>query len=182
MPYTPPAGNDVDFTWVGASAYTPPAGDAVDFQWPADVVQARIAVPGPLGVPALRADFGITVEARISVPGPLGVPAARGQIVISARVSVPGPLGAAAARMRVVRYRLVGEVRNQGVLVDRRVRAYRRSDGALIAQGDTVAGAFDLHAGFSADEYTVLPIDLSSGATDFAPPAANRVVSVLAQD
>ncbi len=183
MPYTPPAGDAVDFTWAGAASYTPPAGDAVDFQWPADVVQARVAVPGPLGVPALRADFfGVEVEGRISVPGPLGASALRGQPVAVARATVPGPLGAPAGQARVVRYRLAGEVRISGVLVDRRIRAYRRTDGALVAQGDTVAGAFDLPVGFAADEYTVIPIDLASGATDYTPPAANRVLSVLAQD
>lgn len=182
MPYTPPAGDAVDFTWVGAASYTPPAGDAVDFAWAPDVIQGRISVPGPLGAPALRADFGITVEGLVTVPGPLGAPALRGHPVAVARASVPGPLGAPSGHLRVVRYRLAGEVRINGVLVDRRVRAYRRSDGALVAQGDTVAGAFDLHVGFAADEYTVIPIDLASGATDYTPPAANRVLSVLAQD
>lgn len=183
MPYTPPNGDAVNASWVGASPYTPPAGGAVDGQWTADVVQTRIAVPGPLGPPALRADVDVfAVSGRVAVPGPLAAPSLRAQGVAVAMVAVPGPLGQPAARIGVVRYVLRGEVRNQGVLVDRRVRAYRRSDGALIAQGDTVAGVFGLHAGFAADEYTVLPIDLASGATDFAPPAANRVVSVLAQD
>lgn len=182
MPYTPPNGDAVDFTWVGASAYTPPAGDAVDFQWQVDAYQARIAVPGPLGVAVLRANYGLTVETRIVVPGPLGLVALRARPVVVARVAVPGPLGVAGAQARVVRYRLRGEVRDHGVLVDRRVRAYRRSDGALVAQGDTAAGAFDLMAGFSDDEYTVIAIDLGSGATDYKPPATNRVVSVLVQD
>jgi hypothetical protein len=183
MPYTPPAGGAVNVSWVGAIPYTPAAGDAVNVQWPADVVQARVAVPGPLGPPAMRADVDVfSVSGRVAVPGPLAAPALRARNVCIARITVPGPLGQPAARSDVVRYVLRGEVRHQGVLVDRRVRAYRRSDGDLIAQGDTVAGVFDLHAGFAADEYTVLPIDLSVGATDFAPPAANRVVSVLAQD
>lgn len=82
----------------------------------------------------------------------------------------------------VVRFELRGEVRDQGVLVNRRVRAHRRSDGALIAEGDTVAGVFALPVGFTADEFYLVPINLDPAATDYAPPCANRVTSVLAMD
>lgn len=183
MSYTPPAGNAVNFSWVGAASYTPPAGDSVNFSWvTSGTVQARIAVPGPLCAPALLGESGAAIEGRLAVPGPLGLPALLACAAIAARLAIPGPLAAPQAQVRVVRYRLSGEVRLSGVLVDRRVRAYRRSDGALVAQADTAAGRFALDVGFSADEYTVIPVDLATGATDYTPPAANRVMSVLAQD
>ena len=81
-----------------------------------------------------------------------------------------------------LRYELRGEVRVGGVLVNRRVRAYLRDTGALVSQGDTTAGRFALPAGFDEAEHYVVPIDLAPGATDWLPPAANRIVSVLAMD
>jgi hypothetical protein len=80
------------------------------------------------------------------------------------------------------RYSLKGEVRDGGVLVNRTVRVYLRSTGALIGEQFTTAGRFDIHAGFAEAEHYILPIDLGEGATDWAPPAANRVLSVLAMD
>lgn len=82
----------------------------------------------------------------------------------------------------VVRFELRGEVRDQGVLVNRRVRAYSRSTGALVAEADTVAGVFALPVGFVADEFYLVPVNLDPAATDYAPPCANRVSSVLAMD
>lgn len=82
----------------------------------------------------------------------------------------------------VERYELVGEVRLQGVLVDRRVRAYRRDTGALVGDASTVSGRFRLHTGFVAREHYLVPIDQANDATDWLPPCANRVMSVLAQD
>lgn len=42
MSYTPPAGNAVNFSWVGQLSYTPPAGNAVNFSWvPADPVYIK---------------------------------------------------------------------------------------------------------------------------------------------
>ena len=50
MAYTPPAGNAVDFSWVGAAAYTPPAGDAVNFSFapssPSGTFAGAVAVTG----------------------------------------------------------------------------------------------------------------------------------------
>ena len=82
----------------------------------------------------------------------------------------------------VERYELKGEVRQAGVLINRRVRAYHRDTGALVNEGDTVAGHFRLHTGFAPAEYYVIPIDLSNDAADWTPPCANRLVSVLAMD
>lgn len=80
------------------------------------------------------------------------------------------------------RYELRGEVREGGVLVNRRVRAYLRSTGALVGEADTVVGKFNVNAGFSQAEHYVIPIDLGEFASDWLPPAANRIVPVLAYD
>lgn len=82
----------------------------------------------------------------------------------------------------VERYELKGEVRQSGVLINRRVRAYRLDTGALVNEGDTVAGRFRLHTGFASAEYYVIPLDLADNAADWTPPCANRLVSVLAMD
>lgn len=82
-----------------------------------------------------------------------------------------------------LRYELRGEVRLSGVLVNRRVRAYRRDTGALVGEADTTAGQFRVNAGIgSPREHYVIPVDLSDDASDWRPPVANRVVSVLASD
>lgn len=80
------------------------------------------------------------------------------------------------------RYTVHGQVKDGGVLVDRRVRVYKRSTGALVAEADTVAGVFDINVGWALDEFYILPIDLSNDATDWAPPVANRVLSTLVSD
>lgn len=80
------------------------------------------------------------------------------------------------------RYEARGVVKQGGVLVNRRVRVYDRDSGELLGQGDTAAGKFNVHAGFTERECTVLPIDLSPGAVDWRPPVANRVLSKLADD
>lgn len=92
-------------------------------------------------------------------------------------------LGVVAAAVGVhERYEVRGEVRLAGVLVNRQVRAYRRDTGAMVGEAATVAGRFQLHTGFTAAEHYVVPIDLAEGATDWMPPVANRVLSVLAMD
>lgn len=80
------------------------------------------------------------------------------------------------------RYELRGEVRYQGVLVNRQVRAYRRDTGELIGQSITTAGRFAVPVGFTPAEHYIIPIDPANDAEDFAPPTANRVMSVLAMD
>lgn len=141
---------------------------------------AHVAAASPLGVAGVLARPVTTTAAQVA--SPLGLAGALARAVGVARASAGSPLGAAAVRATVLRYELRGEVRDGGVLVARRVRAYRRSDGALVSQADTVAGRFALHAGFAPDEFCVVPFDLAEGAVDFTPPAANRVVSVLAED
>lgn len=88
----------------------------------------------------------------------------------------------ASASITVERYELRGEVRLGGVLVNRRVRAYLRSSGALLGESDTIVGTFSVHAGFAAAECYVTPIDMADGATDWLPPTANRIVGTLALD
>ncbi|AUN95399.1 hypothetical protein [Pseudazoarcus pumilus] len=193
-----------DESWVGVDAELRLPHDAADETWAPTLVTALVsvpsplgapavvgevlvilvegvaAVPSPLGAPAARAD--VPVQARTSVPGPLGVPAVLGELVQTALAAVPSPLGAPAVVATVVRYELRGAVRDQGVLVERRVRAYRLDTGELVAQGDTSAGLFRLPVGFEARLFTVLSVHLDEAATDYAPPCANRVESVLAMD
>ena len=80
------------------------------------------------------------------------------------------------------RYELRGEVRYQGVLVNRQVRAYRRDTGELVGQAMTPLGRFAVPVGFAPAEHYIIPIDPANDAEDFAPPTANRVMSVLAMD
>lgn len=203
MSYTPPASNAVNASWQGAAAYTPPAWNAVNASWAPSAPAGQVAAPSPLGAPAAlgasgEVPAGIIVVAsplgapaavgaavilgRLAVASPLGAPASLGQVIVTGAIAAPSPLAPPAVVGTVVRYELRGEVRDQGVLVNRRVRAHRRGDGALIAEGDTVAGVFALPVGFAADEYYLVPINLDGAATDFAPPCANRVTSVLAMD
>lgn len=81
-----------------------------------------------------------------------------------------------------LRYEVRGEVRLGGVLVNRRVRCSKRATGELMGQADTVAGVYRVHAGFDEAEVYVTAIDLAEAATDWIPPAANRLVPVLADD
>lgn len=110
--------------------------------------------------------------------------------VVGAGAGASGASGAGAAVVAVTgaavavhqRYELRGEVRLSGVLVNRRVRGYLRSSGALVGEADTVAGRFAIAAGIVQAEHYVTPIDLDDDATDWLPPTANRVLSVLAED
>lgn len=89
---------------------------------------------------------------------------------------------AAAAAGTVFRYEVAGRVQQGAVLLNRHVRVYSRASGALLSEGDTVVGRFRLHAGFAAGECYIVPLDMADGATDYLPPTANRVLSILAQD
>jgi len=88
----------------------------------------------------------------------------------------------AAGSAAVIRYELTGEVRKDGILVDRLVRSYRRDTGELVGEQMTVSGKFKLHAGFVLREHYIIPIDPADDATDWLPPTTNRVNPVLAQD
>lgn len=81
-----------------------------------------------------------------------------------------------------LRYEVRGEVRLSGVLVNRRVRCYKRASGDLVGQADTVAGLYRVPAGFDDGEVYVTAIHLDDAASDWLPPTANRLVPVLASD
>jgi hypothetical protein len=93
MSYTPPAGDEISTSWVGADAYTPPDGDAVSASWAGSGGPSlRTEVPSPLGVPAGLAENCWTVGA---IASPLGAPACLAEYwhILSA---VPSPLGSPA--------------------------------------------------------------------------------------
>jgi len=200
--YTPPGGAAVQAQF--PAGYTAPSGAAVDFSVPpatefvgsgavtfsafnaagSGEYQERVVI----GAGAATVDLSAAGAGVIGVTGNGAVTASS---ATAAGAGVRGVAGQGAVTFTafsasgagiVERYELKGEVRLSAVLVNRRVRAYRRDTGALINEGDTVAGRFRLHTGFAAAEYYVIPIDLAAGAADWAPPCANRLVSVLAQD
>lgn len=200
--YTPPAGNAANFSWAPAG-YTATGAGTLGF------TGAGIAVHGVSGTGAGTlgftgegiAEHGITAVAGTGA-GTLGF--------TGAGVAVHGVSGAGAGALSFggggaaahgvagagagglgfsgqgvaqhLRYEARGEVRMGGVLVNRRVRCYKRATGELVGQADTVAGRYRVHAGFNADEVYTMAIDLSDGATDWLPPTANRLVPVLADD
>lgn len=179
MAYTPPAGTDLEFTDTGAT-YTAPSGVAVEFVFgPAGVTGTVAAVlpitadvAGSVGAPV----FAATVDAVLPFSADV-------QALLGSTGTVTAVLSlVAAVQARVPRYVLSGVVKDGDTLVDRRVRVYLRSTGALVAQGDTTGGAFSFAVGDQPDEYMILPVDLSANATDWAPPCANRVLSVLLTD
>ena len=195
--YTPPLGNAANATWQDAS---PPGGVE-------GTATAAVTTLAPTGQ-VLAAFGGISATAAatvatLSISG--AALAGAGQAaVVAGQVAGLAVTGAAAAQlvtagaaMGVVpfaagvtgaataqhpRYELRGQVRLAGNPVERRVRAYARSTGALLGQGDTTGGFFRIPAGFAEIECTVLPIDLATDATDYEPPTANRVLCVLAED
>jgi hypothetical protein len=174
-----------------------------DFYFTPPTREGSIALPSPLGSPAL---YGETLTAKLAlaavssplqppslaglhgsqswafVPSPLGSPALYGQLATRLFATAPSPLQPPAVKASVLRYEVRGEVRDQGILVDRRVRVYSRETGELLGQSDTVVGAFRIPLGFTAQEAVIVPIDLAPDAVDFSPPCANRVLSVLAED
>ena len=198
MSYTPPLGDSANASWLGFPTYVAPSGDAVDadFATSAGGVASAIlvisaeavgfhggSVAGTGAASLLLAAVGAGLHA-------VGGPAVAALGVTAAGSGRHGVAGAAVATVAMSaagvavhpRYELRGVVMIDDVLVDRRVRAYLRSTGALVSQADTVAGKFNLPAGFAEDEFTVTPIDMSPGAVDWLPPTANRVLSVLADD
>lgn len=146
-------------------------------------------VPGNLTLSSSTSPLGsasgvmrVVAHAIASTSTPLGVVSVVTRFVVDVQASAGTPLGGCAALATVLRYELRGEVRLSGVLVNRRVRAYLRSTGALLGEVDTAVGRFCVPVGFAPAECYVIPIDLSEGATDWLPPTANRLLSVLALD
>jgi hypothetical protein len=157
-----------------------------DSHQPLATVAGTLPVVGRLTAtghrPAATATGAIIVTGALSALGhrPAGTATGTVPIVGSARPAAHHPT--LTAEGTVLRYVLRGAVRNQGVLVERTVRAHRLDDGALAGEVQTVGGLFDLDVGFGADDYYVLALDLAPEGTDYAPPIANRVRSVLVQD
>lgn len=144
------------------------------------VVAGRIAATSLLGAPS---GVGVAISrGSVLVPSPLSAARGMGVVVTTGRSASPSPLGAPKLSGTVLRFELRVEVRDQGVLINRRVRAHRRDNGAMVGDVDTVGGRVVIPAGFAPTEYYLVPINLDPDATDFAPPCANRVVSVLAMD
>lgn len=191
------------FTWGTAIRIAAPSPLGAPAAVLRQVVQIRASAPSPLGVPAAvlspiaetsfiasapsplgvpSAMFRQVSRIMAAAPSPLGAPAALLRQAVQIRASAPSPLGVPAAVIKVIRYELRGEIRDQGVLVNRRVRAYRLSDGALAGEADTVGGQFRVHVGFAPALHYIIPLDMTESATDYAPPSANRVMSVLAED
>lgn len=201
--YTPPAYNAVNFTWAPAVSDVIGTGAGVVSVTGAGTGVLAFVGVGDGVVPITGAGGGqfgevITGDGAGVVPitgdgaGLAGAAGAGAGVVpvFGAGAGDHGASGAGAGAITVVgaavavhqRYELVGVVKIGEALVNRRVRAYLRSSGALVAQADTVAGAFRIPVGVVEDEFYLTPIDLAPGATDWLPPTANRVTSVLAVD
>lgn len=173
-----------DFTFVGAAALSVPAGTR-DFTFEAagvvtvtGTLAATLTIDGSIAASFSLPTFTGTLGATLAIDGAI--------TAVHARV---GTLGAVLSIDGAVaglhpRYRLHGELRDGGALVTspRRVRAHKRSNGAVVGEVDTSTGVFDIPVGYSLDEFYVVPIDMSSDAVDWLPPVANRVLSVLVSD
>lgn len=203
MSYTPPAGNAANFSWVGVAAYTPPAGGAANFAWAEDSA-AGVAgdAAGTLdftggasvahGISAICAGtLGFTGAAEVEHEGITVEAVVEGVLDFTGAVAAAHGIAATCAgtldftgdcAAQHLRYEVRGEVRMGGVLVNRRVRCYKRATGDLTGQADTVAGVYRVHAGFDEAEVYVTAIDMAEAATDWIPPVANRLVPVLADD
>jgi len=183
--YTPPAGNAADLDLSAAPGYTPPAGNAADLDLshvaggsPSGLLDAVLSIDGTIAASFTLPTFTGTLAATLGIDGAIAA--------VHARV---GTLGAVLSMDGAVaglhpRYRLHGELRDGGALVTspRRVRAHKRSNGAVMGEVDTSTGVFEIPVGYALDEFYVVPIDMSSDAVDWLPPVANRVLSVLVSD
>lgn len=143
----------------------------------------RAAAAGTLPITlggSAQARHGVRAIAAGAIPLHGSAPARHGvRAVAQGALPLSGVAGVTHAR-----YEVRGEVRLSpgGLLVQRHVRVYARDTGALVAAANSVGGYFRVACALEPAEYVVLPIDLSPDATDFVPPVANRVLSVLAQD
>ncbi len=164
---------------VGAAVIGPVIAAGVAEHTSPEVFAVGAAIIGPVTAAAQAAHGVAAVGAAVIGPVTAVGQGAHGITAVGA--AIIGPVVAAGVAHHP-RYSLKGEVRDGGVLVNRTVRAYLRSSGALIGEQMTDVGRFDIHAGFAEAEHYLLPIDLSGDAADFMPPAVNRVLSVLAVD
>jgi hypothetical protein len=76
MPYTPPAGNNADFTWLGESSYSPPSSSDVEFSWVeglGEPIQVTLSATSAISCSLIRS-LNLHLNASIAVS------AARSQI------------------------------------------------------------------------------------------------------
>jgi len=178
MPFTPPAADSVNFR-CGGAVYTPPPPLAANFTLPGDNVSGVGAVVVEFGFCGNGISGGYAqglVQFNVDFSG-AGV-GAHGRAGTASVVVEFDPLAAGI----VSRYELAGEVRKDGILINRMVRAYRRDTGEFVGEAQCVAGKFRVHTGFAAREHYIVPLDMADDAADWSPPVANRIVSELAQD
>ena len=194
--YMAPDGDAADFSWAGASAPDAVEGNAAaavaSLALTGEVLGAFGAVTGTAAATLATISLTGQVMAAAGAAGSASAQVAFLDLtgLVTAQLVTAGPAAATIATIALTgaitaqhpRYELRGQVRLAGSPVERRVRAYRRDTGVLLGQGDTTGGFFRIPAGFAAIECTVLPIDLSPGATDYEPPTANRVLCVMAED
>lgn len=145
----------------------------------ADVgVSAGLLAAVPIAA-ALSLAHGVDVAIVASLPITAGAAAAHGVVADAITATLPIT---AAINFVVPRYEVRGEVRLDGMLVNRRVRCYKRSTGELVGQADTVAGLYRVPVGFDDSEVYATAIHLDDAASDWLPPTANRLIPVLASD
>ena len=183
--YVAPAGSAAQFSVAPATEFVGTGAATVDFtaSGSGEYHNYNVIGQGAATVDVLALGFGVIGVAgsgTVAVSSPTATGAGVRGVAGQGAVAFTG-FGAVGAGI-VERYELKGEVRQSGVLINRRVRAYRRDSGVLANEGNTVGGRFRLHTGFAAAEYYVVPINLADDAADWAPPCANRLLSVLAMD
>jgi len=200
--YTPPAGGAANFSWAPSGPTGTGAG-TLGFTG-AGVAAHGVAATGAgvlafagagaaehtsagveaTGAGALTFTGAGTAAHGIAATGAGGLAfagaAAAAHGIAGVGMGALGFAGSAAAQH--LRYEVRGEVRLGGILVNRRVRCYKRATGELTGQADTVAGVYRVHAGFDDAEVYATAIHLDDAATDWLPPTANRLVPVLADD
>lgn len=200
--YTPPAGDAADFSWApsgatgaGAGALTF-TGSGAGAHGVAGVGAGTLGFAGAgtaeqtgTGVDGVGAGTLTFTGSGAGVHGVAGVGAGTlgfagaGAAAHGVAATGSGALGFTGTCVALhLRYEVRGEVRLSGVLVNRRVRCYKRASGDLVGQADTVAGLYRVPAGFDEGEVYVTAIHLDDAATDWLPPTANRLVPVLASD
>lgn len=163
------------FAWQDASSFGSSAGP-IGISVDADTKLIRWYAGGVLQAPVATYVLGADLYFCVGpYPG-------RGSITVKQAAAATIPSGFTYISEAAETYVVAGSVRVNGVVLTspRRVRVHRRSDGVLLGEADTVDGLFSISVGVSAAEVYLVPLDLDSGATDWAPPCANRVVPVLA--
>lgn len=171
FPYLPPSADNLNFDL--ESGYTPPLYNAVDFGTdPGEPVD-----PGQPGehagtISATTDDATGSATATATPPASIG----------TATATTEAATGTSQAIMEV--FCLSGAVQDEnGLPMERTVRAHRLNDGALIAETvSNSTGIFDINVGFEPAEFYVIALDTTPDGTDYLPPVTNRVTSVLRYD